>query len=362
VERAIRGASTCDFTNGERAEAGAAVTIGCVASTFPIDLGTLGMTEIVRLQNQLQQELTRRFERSLLMVFSDIVGSTPYFARFGDAVGRQLHQLHFDLLGQCAAAAQGRVVDAVGDGVFCVFPSAEAGLRGVVAFHHAAARENATRVREHQLTVRIGMHWGSVLTDGVAVTGDSVHVAARVARVAEPGAIVLTRQVFQELGPALRLNCHAAGTRELKGVAQPVELLEFDWRDPAAFPRRVRVEETGEQFDLPQQDIVAFGRLAEHEGARANDIVLVHPDPVRARQVSRWQFELRRSADGLRLRPLSEAQTTVDGQPVPRGSDVPVRSGTRVGVAGTLTLCFTGPARRDDDEDSRTMLLKPAAG
>ena len=53
-----------------------------------IDLSTLGMTEIVRLQNQLQQELRRRFERSLLMAFSDIVGSTPYFARFGDAVGR----------------------------------------------------------------------------------------------------------------------------------------------------------------------------------------------------------------------------------------------------------------------------------
>ena len=61
-------------------------------------LGTLGMTEIVRLQNQLQHELRRRFERSLLMAFSDIVGSTPYFSRFGDAVGRQLHQLHFDLL------------------------------------------------------------------------------------------------------------------------------------------------------------------------------------------------------------------------------------------------------------------------
>ena len=52
------------------------------------NLGTLGMTEIVRLQNQLQNELRRRFERSLLMAFSDIVGSTPYFARFGDAVGR----------------------------------------------------------------------------------------------------------------------------------------------------------------------------------------------------------------------------------------------------------------------------------
>src|SRR5947209_19532169 len=98
-----------------------------------IDPGTLDMTEILRLQSQLQSELRRRFERSLLMAFSDIVGSTPYFSRFGDAVGRQLHQLHYDLLAQAATEAQGRVVDAVGDGVICVLPRAEAGLRSILA-------------------------------------------------------------------------------------------------------------------------------------------------------------------------------------------------------------------------------------
>ena len=328
-----------------------------------IDLGTLGtlsMTEIVRLQNQLQAELRRRFERSLLMAFSDIVGSTPYFARFGDSVGRQLHQLHFDLLEGAAKASGGRIVDAVGDGVFCVFPDAEAGVRGIVAFQQAMARENAARAREHQLAVRIGLHWGSVLTDGTMVTGDSVHVAARVARAAEPGRVLLTRQVFLEFGPAQRLHCQPVGTRELKGVAQPVDLLELDWRDPAAFPRRVLIEETEEQIALPQQDIVSFGRLHEPEGARANDIVLVHPDSSRSRQISRWHFELRRAADGVRLRTLSDGLTTVDGEPVGKGVDVPVRSGSRIVVANILTLRLAGPAHSGgDDEDSRTMMFKP---
>ena len=327
-----------------------------------IDLGTLSMTEIVRLQNQLQHELRRRFERSLLMAFSDIVGSTPYFARFGDAVGRQLHQMHFDLLGQAATDAQGRIVDAVGDGVFAVFPGAEAGVRGIVAFQQAMARENAARAREHQLTVRIGLHWGPVLTDGTMVTGDSVHVAARVARAAEPGAIYLTRQAFLEFGPAVRLHCHAVGLRELKGVAAPVELLELDWRDPVAFPRGVLIEETGEQIPLPQQDIVSFGRLLEHEGARANDIVLLHPDPALARQVSRWHFELRRAPEGLWLRTLSDGLTTIDGEPVTKGVDVPVRSGTRIGVAGTLTLRLAGPTHgAADEETSRTVMVKPGS-
>ena len=58
-----------------------------------VELSTLSMTDIIRLQNQLQQELTRRFERKLVLLFSDIVGSTGYFAQWGDAAGRQLQQL-----------------------------------------------------------------------------------------------------------------------------------------------------------------------------------------------------------------------------------------------------------------------------
>jgi hypothetical protein len=221
-------------------------------------------------------------------------------------------------------------------------------------------RANASRARQHQLGVRIGLHWGAVLTDGVAVTGDAVHVAARVARAAAPGAVCLTREVFQELGPGLRLHCHPCGSQTLKGLPHPVELLELDWRNPEDFPRRVRIDEMAVEIDLPQQDIVSFGRLLEHEGARANDVVLHHPDPERQRQISRWHFELRRVVDGLRLRALSDAVTTVDGRRVERGAEVPVRGGSCIGVAGVLTLTLAGPARPADDEASgRTTLVTP---
>ena len=32
-----------------------------------------------------------------------------------------------------------------------------------------------TPAREHQLIVRVGLHWGPALTDGASVTGDSVN-------------------------------------------------------------------------------------------------------------------------------------------------------------------------------------------
>ncbi len=323
-----------------------------------LDFATLTMTEIIRLQNQLQQELTRRFERPLLLLFSDIVGSTPYFARYGDSAGRQMQQLHFDLLEAALGDNHGRIVDTAGDGAFCVFPRADAAVAGVIAFQQALALANEARAHAHQLRVRLGMHWGTALTDGVVVSGDAVNLCARVAESAEPGTIRLTRPVFQELGPVHRLSCHSIGAVALKGVTGAVELFDFDWRDLSAFPRRLRIVETGVDITLPQQDIITLGRLLEHDGVRANDIVLAHPDPDKARQISRWHLELRRVADGMHLRVLSDSGTEIDGQQVERGSETPVRAGSQIRVADVLTLVLEGPQHADeaDDDGGRTMM------
>jgi class 3 adenylate cyclase len=323
-----------------------------------LDLSTLSMTEIIRLQTRLQEELARRFECPMAVVFSDIVGSTPYFARYGDGAGRQLQQLHFDLLAAALPGTDGRIVDTVGDGAFLAFPTASKAVAGIIAFLRAAAGANESRGHQHQLQVRIGMHWGSVLTDGTAVSGDAVNLCARVTTCTEPGEVRLTRGLFLELERTFRLNCHPLGFITLKGFDQPVELLVLDWRDPTRFPRSLLVEETDERIALPQQDIVTFGRLVNHAGARANDIVLSHPDPSVLRQVSRWHFELRRSEHGLCLLALSDGITTVDDIQVARGHAVDVRADARIGVAGVLTLRLIGADRNTVNiDDASTMLL-----
>ncbi len=310
-----------------------------------MDFSALSMTDIVRLQNQLQQELTRRFEQPMALAFSDIVGSTIYFARFGDAAGRQLQQLHLDLLQTCMRTHEGRVVDIAGDGAFLTFPSTDAAAAAMIKLENEISRHNVTRSREHQLQVRIGIHHGPVLTDGAVVSGDAVNLCARVATSARPGEIRLTREAFQELALVLRLDCRPVQDAELKGVARAVELLALDWRDHAVFPTRVRVEETREDLELPAQDIISFGRLREHEGRPANDVVLTLADPAQARSISRWHFELRRWPDGFRLRPVSDGLTEVDGVAVAKGDEVKVGPGARIRVARVLTLMLVSPRR-----------------
>ncbi|WP_263571611.1 adenylate/guanylate cyclase domain-containing protein [Roseateles oligotrophus] len=315
------------------------------------------MTEIIRMQSQLQQVLTRRFERQSVLLFSDVVGSTQYFSRFGDAAGRQLQQLHFDLLARCTASYGGRIVDTAGDGAFMVFSEVNSALDAVRQMQELVSHENLSRARVQQLQLRTGLHWGPVLTDGESVSGDSVNFCARVASSAAAGEIRLTREVFLEMDSARRVQCQAVPSGELKGVSRTVELFALNWRENAQLPTHLKVLETSELIDLPLSDIISFGRLREHEGSQANDVVLTPQDPALVRQISRWHFELRRGAAGFFLRALSDSPTEVDGVLAPKGQDVPIAVGSRIGVANALTLVLVAP--RQMDAGTQLSLAKP---
>lgn len=57
-----------------------------------IDIESLPLTEALRLQSALSESITKKFQRQLALVFSDLVGSTPSFARFGNEAGRRLQK------------------------------------------------------------------------------------------------------------------------------------------------------------------------------------------------------------------------------------------------------------------------------
>jgi class 3 adenylate cyclase len=303
----------------------------------------LSMTEIIRLQAMLSSALVRRFERRMALCFSDIVGSTPYFARFGDEAGRQLQQRHIDLLHKAIAPAGGRIVDTAGDGAFLCFQTVDGAIASVVELQRLISAENLTHAREHQLAVRIGAHHGSVLTDGVQVTGDAVNYCSRVAATANPGEIRLTKEAFFALADARqRLRCRMLPPVSIEGIERPAELMLFQWRDQSIFPTKVRLE-TGQEYTLLDQDIISFGRLEEKDGNPANDIVLQCSDEHATLQISRWHFELLRRATGFVIRAVSNAPTVLNDHLLSKGEEHPLAPGDSVRVGNVLSMRFEGP-------------------
>ena len=321
---------------------------------MPVELDALSFTEMIQLQTQLGEALKRRFGRHLCLGFTDVVGSTPYFARFGDAAGRGLQQRHFDLLKAALVAGEGRVVDTAGDGAFAVFPTVEGAAASLIECEKQVSRQNIGYAREHQLVIRAGLHFGPVLTDGAAVTGDAVNLAARVCASGQPGEIRITEAAFRELSPQRRLLCRGLGQVALKGVAEPMPLLSLEWRDRSQFASRLRVVETGEEFPIPAQDTISFGRLRDQGGVVANDVVLQLRERERGLRISRWHFELRRLPDGFMLRSVTDQSTEIDGVQLQRGQEARLKPDSKVVLAGVVTVQFLPEVERSSDEMGAT--------
>ncbi len=307
-----------------------------------VDVDAFSLTDLIRLQSLVDEALKRRFLHPLALVFTDVAGSTPYFARFGDVAGRRLQQRHLDLLRAEVDRNGGRIVDTAGDGAFTVFPSVDAAADACVSLARAIDAQNAIFEPEHRLGLRTGVHHGSVLTDGVVVTGDAVNVCARVASTCAPGEIRLTPAAFRELSKEHRLLCRALPPVSMKGVSEPMPLVVLHWRDRASVLTSARVVETGELLRIPDQDLVTFGRLAHDAGISGNDVVLRMPDPAHAQAISRWHFELRRRGGGFVLRSVTAGTTVVDGHPLSKGDEADVRPGSIVYVGNVMTLELRG--------------------
>lgn len=314
-----------------------------------LDVDELGLTAIIQLQNLLSEVLRKRFTRPLALCFTDIVGSTAYVSRFGDEAGRRLHQRHFDALRTAIAPHKGWIVDTAGDGAFCCFPTMEDAATALGDFFRLLCEDNYLRPAQEELAVRCGLHWGEVLTDGVLVSGESVHLCSRVGQIGEGREIRITREALMELSSAFKLRCTTLPSAQLKGIAGPVDLFRLEWQAQGKVVVSIRVQETGEEIPLPSRDTISFGRFSGDERKPGNDVVLAHPDPEATLAISRYHFELRRGVNGFKLRALSRGLTEVDGESVAPGAAALVLPGSVVRVAKTLTLLFFGPVTGGED-------------
>src|SRR5438067_12040514 len=188
------------------------------------------MAEIIRLQKELQLELTRRFQRQAALAFSDIVGSTEYFARFGDAPGRQLQQLHVDLVGECLGRHQGRLVDTAGDGAFVTFPAADAALgRAYGAAERRVTRKRGALARASAAAAR-ALGWSDSARGKRPQVGDD---RAEI-RVGHPRVPVIAHR-WSQLGAVL---AHALGDRALDLIVSPsADAIRLVRRDVARHAR-----------------------------------------------------------------------------------------------------------------------------
>jgi hypothetical protein len=81
---------------------------------------------------------------------------------------------------------------------------------------------------ERRQTFRIGLHLGDVIASDDDVFGDTVNLAARLQGVAEPGALVVSAAVYEQVRDKLALPFRDLGNRSVKNIDRPIHVYTID--------------------------------------------------------------------------------------------------------------------------------------
>ncbi len=159
-------------------------------------------------------------------LFTDIVDSTKLIGLIGDAAWQDLIRWHDDTLRAVIAEHGGEEIRSQGDGFVVSFDAPERAINCAIAIQRRLAEHR--RAHGFAPPIRIGIHRADATQRGLDYAGVGVHQAARVGALAGAGEILATRGTLDATAHAFSTG--TPRSVELKGIAEPVEVLSVEWR------------------------------------------------------------------------------------------------------------------------------------
>lgn len=149
-------------------------------------------------------------------MFADMVGYTAIMQRDEAAAMASLDRYR-SALARAVTEHGGTTVHHYGDGALTIYPSAIAAVRSAMDLQ-GSLREGTP------VPVRIGIHSGDIVRNPDGVYGDGVNIAARVQALAEPGSVLISGKVQDEVKNQPGIGTRDLGLMRLKNVARPVRV------------------------------------------------------------------------------------------------------------------------------------------
>jgi adenylate cyclase len=179
--------------------------------------------------------------RLAAILAADVVGFSALLGRDEAGALRALKG-HLAAIEPMIGLNGGRLVKSTGDGFLAEFSSVVAAVACAVAMQRQLAERNAAQPEGLQMAFRMGLHSGDVVIDGDDILGDGVNIAARLQQVAQPGGIVVSGRVQDDVADKMDLEFRNLGEQRLKNIQRPVRAFAVlaDGAPPAALPEPER--------------------------------------------------------------------------------------------------------------------------
>ena len=109
-----------------------------------------------------------------------------------------------------------------GDALLAEFASPVEAVAAATEIQQRVGSRNAQLADHRRMELRIGINLGDVLHKDGALYGDGVNVAARLESLAEPGGVLVSSAVREQVDERLEVGFEDMGEHEVKNIARPV--------------------------------------------------------------------------------------------------------------------------------------------
>src|SRR5262249_26987456 len=116
----------------------------------------------------------------------------------------------------------GWIVNTWGDAVIAEFPSVVEAVQCAVEIQQEISNQDSDAPGADRMRFRIGINLGDVMVEGPDIYGDGVNIAARLQELAEPGGIVVSSSVYDQVHNKLSVGFDCLGQQQMKNVAPVV--------------------------------------------------------------------------------------------------------------------------------------------
>ena len=157
----------------------------------------------------------REVQRRLAaIVAADVAGYTRLMEEDTDGTVAAWQDAREDVIKPNVAEHSGRIVKLTGDGFLVEFPTVQDAVNCAIAMQRGLSSSS--------LNFRMGINLGDIVDDGEDIHGEGVNVAARLEGLAEPGSIVISGSVHEQVKNRIEAAYEDMGPQEVKNVSGPV--------------------------------------------------------------------------------------------------------------------------------------------
>jgi TolB-like protein/Flp pilus assembly protein TadD len=170
-----------------------------------------------------------RTERRLAAILAaDVAGYSRLMGVDEEGTLRQLKAHRRELVDPKITEHRGHIVKTTGDGMLVEFVSVVDAVRCAVDIERSMVERNAEVPTESRIQFRIGINVGDIISDDNDIFGDGVNVAARLEALADPGGIMVSRNVHDQVRDKLSFSFEDMGEQTVKNIARPIGVHRID--------------------------------------------------------------------------------------------------------------------------------------